>query len=690
MNGKNQKKISTSLVLTMTLLVAVPVAVLTVISLFNTIRQGSDSANEVNTAQAALVGESIETIYMENIAALKGFASAPSTIAFLEEKNAGGAGAEVAAYVEANGEGPAPESSGDENILKQMKSIDASMNDGNSTAISGMDGQQLLRTTGKPVNVAEREYFKEPMNGADFYISDMIISKSTGTAISTFSVPVYSQDGSQVIGIVQRNYDVGVLHDLLAGEVTQDRQEIVVVDRTGTVVAHSLRSVNVEDPEMQDQNPFYTDSRGDKTEGSYVAPFMGDTWMISWEKMERSGWIVASCRVKEVALGTVYKTAAMQIILGLIFLGISVFVGLKYAKSITNPLQEVNTSLAGLAEGKFYQIDKFTVRKDELGEIIRNSNEVMEKLRDIVGNIVSSANTVHSAADELAGMSDQISQNVDGVSNAVQDIAAGATQQADEIQNATENTNRIADAVGQVQGSTTDLEDVAGRMQTASSESAHSLEKLQKSSENMNDAIRKITDKISATSEAVEDINDMVESITNIASQTNLLALNASIEAARAGEAGRGFAVVAEEIGKLATESNESAGKIRNEMDKLLTESQSAVEMANEVQKTNNEQQEVIADTAKSVNGMLADIEDTVRSVRTISDNAEDCVTAKDVVADAMDSLSAISEENAASSEETGASMEELAATVTTLAQNAASLRDVSVRLSDEMKFFKM
>ncbi len=690
MKGVRRKTIRTSLLMAVVVLVAVPVVVLTVISLFNTISQGTFSANEVNTAQAALVGGRIETIYMENIAALKGFASAPSTIAFLEDKNASGAGDEVAAYVEANGEGPAPASSGDENILKQMKSIDASMNDGNSTAISGIDGQQLLRTTGKPVNVAEREYFKQPMAGADYYISDMIISKSTGTAISTFSVPVYNQDGSEVIGIIQRNYDVTVLHNMLASEVTQNRQEIVVVDRTGTVVAHSLRDVNVEDPEKQDQNPFYTDSRGDKTKGTYVAPFMGDTWLISWEKMEKSGWVVASCRVKEVALATVYKTVAAQVILGLIFLGISIFVGLKFAGSITNPLQEVNTSLAGLAEGKFYQIDKFTDRGDELGEIIRNSNEVMAKLRDIVSNIVSNANTVHGAADELAGMSDQISQNVDGVSNAVQDIAAGATQQADEIQNAIENTNRISEAVGQVQGSTTELEDVAGRMQRASSESARSLEKLQKSSEDMNDAIRNITGKISATSDAVEDINDMVESITNIASQTNLLALNASIEAARAGEAGRGFAVVAEEIGKLATESNESAGKIRNEMDRLLKESQSAVEMANEVQKTNNQQQEVIADTAQSVNGMLADIEETVRSVKTIADNAEDCVTAKDVVADAMDSLSAISEENAASSEETGASMEELAATVTTLAQNAASLRDVSVKLSDEMNFFKM
>ena len=667
MNGKKQKKLRTGLILAMTLLVAIPVIVLTVISLVNTIAQGTENANEVNTAQAALVGEQLETIYMENIEALRTFALAPSTVAFLEGKYTGS----------------------EDDILQNMLSIDASMNDGNSMAISGSDGQQLLRTIGKPVNVAEREYFTEPMGGAPYYISDMIISKSTGTAIITISAPVKSADGKP-IGIVQRNYDVSVLHDMLASDVTQDRQEIVVVDRTGTVVAHSARMVDIENPEKQDQNPFYTDSRGAVEKGNYVAPFMGDTWMISWDKMEKSGWIVASCRVKEVALKTVYRTATIQIVLGLIFLALSIFVGFYYAKGITEPLQSVNSSIAGLAEGQFCTIKDYSDREDELGEIIRNTNNVMEKLRNIVGNIINNANTVYNAADELAGMSDQISQNVDGVSNAVQDIAEGATQQADEIQNATLNTGRIADAVSQVQDSTRDLNTVADRMQRASSESAKSLDKLQKASEDMNDAIRNITGKIGATSDAVSVISDMVESITNIASQTNLLALNASIEAARAGEAGRGFAVVAEEIGKLATESNESAGQIRTEMDRLLNESQAAVNMANEVQKTNNQQQEVITDTARSVNGMISDIEETVQSVKKIADNAEDCVAAKDVVADAMGSLSAISEENAASSQETGASMEELAATVTTLAQDAGTLRDVSTRLSDEMSFFKM
>ncbi|MBQ8118967.1 MAG: methyl-accepting chemotaxis protein [Lachnospiraceae bacterium] len=417
---------------------------------------------------------------------------------------------------------------------------------------------------------------------------------------------------------------------------------------------------------------------------------MGDTWVISWEKIPSSEWVVASCRVQEVALATVYRTVIMQTILGMLFLIASIVVAFFMAKSITDPLLDVDKTMEALAGGEFRHIDRFTERTDEFGGIIRNTNNVTDKLKHIVGNIISNAGTVSKESDELADTSEQISRNADDVSNAVQEIATGATQQANEIESVTENMGRIEEAVASVQRSTGDLAGIAARMQAASSESSKSLSELQNSSAAMNSAINGISDKISATSDAVERINGMVEAITSIASQTNLLALNASIEAARAGDAGRGFAVVAEEIGKLASDSSNSADQIRSEMDELLSESQAAVSMADDVQKTNMEQQKVISSTSDSVNMMISDIEETVRSVKQIEANAEACVSAKDVVVDAMSSLSAISEENAASTEETGAAMEELSATVTTLASSAGALNRISAELSEEMSFFKM
>ncbi len=665
--------VSFKLIFVMALIVVIPVVVLTLLSLVNTINQGTDSANEVNTAQAALVSEELDVIFSKNIEALRSFAASPQVREYLENPEP--------AILDGTASAP---------LLRQMMDIDRNMADGNSTALTDATGKQRFRTMDKLINVADLDYFKEPMAGADYYISDLIISQSSGTAIATVSVPIWNSDKTKVLGIVQRDLDCDVLHDLVAGEVTQDRQEIVVVDRTGTVVAHSVRTIDTDNPEKQDQNPFYTESRGDKTEGDYVAPFMGDTWMISWTKMEKSGWIIASCRVKEVALKNVYTTMFAQVGLGTLFIIAAIVLAVFFSRSITRPLTDVNNTMNALSEGRFFKIKNRDNRKDEFGEIINSTNNVIDKLESIVNGIVNGASSVNKASDELDDMSGQIALNAEDVSKAIQGIATGATQQADEINGATANIERIGAAVNSVQEATAGLTQITSRMQESSNVSAHNLEELKKSSETMNGVIHTISGKISATSDAVGRINGMVAAITSIATQTNLLALNASIEAARAGDAGRGFAVVAEEIGKLASDSSNSASQIRSEMDELLKQSQEAVTMAEEVEKTNNNQQSVIDATYDSVNSMIEDINNTVNGVSRISANADACVTAKDVVIDAMTSLSSISEENAASTEETGASMEELAATVSTLTSNADSLKQVSEELTKEMSFFKL
>ena len=579
----------------------------------------------------------------------------------------------------------APESGiGDDVIMSTLKGVDDILGDGNATTLTGADGMQLFRTDGgKLVDVHEREYFKQAMNGQP-YMSDVITSASTGTRQVTFAAPVKDAAGN-CYGIVQRNFNLDDIHEFLA----EESEDAFIVDRTGLVAAHAQYKIGPGEHEedYRDKSEFMVSG---KDEGFYfVDTGKGYDAYVAYVKEPNTKFTVCTASNSKTVLGSSRQAVNIVVIIGIIMAIIAAIIAVVAGRLIMLPIYSVCESLTHLADGQFQKVDFTFGEKGEFGVMVKSVNTVVDRLSSIVANIKASAAGVADSSEELSDMANQISQTAEDVSNAVQEIASGATQQADEIQSASENVGRIGDAVGDVQTSTGSLSSLANKMKEASEISSNSLASLQDSSTEMTAKIDEISKTIAATQDAVTSINDKVEGIASIATQTNLLSLNASIEAARAGEAGKGFAVVAEEIGKLADDSKTMADEIRKEMDILLEQSQAAVQAADDVKQGNQDQQIALGETLNAVNGMLGDISSTVGGVQLISEGADTCETSKNAVVDTMSALSAISEENAASSEETGASMQELSATVTTLAGSASSLRDIAEQLNQEMEFFK-
>lgn len=579
----------------------------------------------------------------------------------------------------------APESGiGDDVIMSTLKGVDDVLGDGNATTLTGADGMQLFRTDGgNLVDVHEREYFKQAMNGQP-YMSDVITSASTGTRQVTFAAPVKDAAGN-CYGIVQRNYNLDDIHEFLA----EESEDAFIVDRTGLVAAHAQYKIGPGEHEedYRDKSEFMVSG---KDEGFYfVDTGKGYDAYVAYVKEPNTKFTVCTASNSKTVLGSSRQAVTIVVIIGIIMAIIVAIIAVVAGRLIMLPIYSVCESLTHLADGQFQKVDLTFGEKGEFGVMVKSVNTVVDRLSSIVANIKASAAGVADSSEELSDMANQISQTAEDVANAVQEIASGATQQADEIQSASENVGRIGDAVGDVQTSTGSLSSLANKMKEASEISSNSLASLQDSSTEMTAKIDEISKTIAATQDAVTSINDKVEGIASIATQTNLLSLNASIEAARAGEAGKGFAVVAEEIGKLADDSKTMADEIRKEMDILLEQSQAAVQAADDVKQGNQDQQTALGETLNAVNGMLGDISSTVGGVQLISEGADTCETSKNAVVDTMSALSAISEENAASSEETGASMQELSATVTTLAGSASSLRDIAEQLNQDMEFFK-
>ena len=655
--------IKTKLISVLLAVAAIPLIIAVIVSYQTSTSKAKDDALNLLESDAKVVEGKYSTLVQQNILALQTCASAQSTIDFIKS----------------------PNEKSKEVVLRQLDDINSNINDGNNnTIVSLPSGDQIARADRKdPTNIADRAYFQECISTKNVVASEIVVSKANGNRITIIIVPVLDPASGELIGTVQRAFDLEILHSFLADNVKNG----YIVDKAGTVAAHSQFTITPEDePIVHTDEEYMTSSLESNTFESVID---GKLTYTSWIKEPATGFIIAVSETNSEIMGPAIRSALTVIIIGIILLVVAIVISLMMAKSFTDPIAAVNESLGALADGRFVKVDKFDKRNDEFGTISKATNSVIGTLDDIVSHIKESASSVGVSSEELSDMANQISQTAEDVSNAVQEIASGATQQADEIQSASENVSLIGDAVTEVQTSTGNLSDLAGKMKEASEVSSKSLTSLQTSSVEMTSKIDDIAKTIQATQEAVDNISEKVEGITSIATQTNLLSLNASIEAARAGEAGKGFAVVAEEIGKLADDSKAMADDIMKEMSTLLEQSKAAVSAAEDVKNGNSEQQIAIGETLDAVNGMLQDIGSTVGGVKDISNGADTCASSKNAVVDTMSALSAISEENAASSQETGASMQELSATVTTLACSADNLKDIAEQLNEEMKFFK-
>ncbi|MCR4604715.1 MAG: methyl-accepting chemotaxis protein [Eubacterium sp.] len=663
------KSVRFKLIIIIVAIMAVPLITSTIISYVTSHSEATQHVEKMNTEQAKLVEHDFKSIVEQNKQILQTVANSIAT----KQAIAGKANLDK--------------------IQKWLQDTDAEVGDGNVIAIADKTGMQIVKSEGKLVDVSEREYFQKARDEGGFVCSDQNISMSTGDRICTFIVPVYGEDGKTFIGTAQRNYNLKVFNEMVAGEKTQEKQDIFIGDNNGDVIAHTSMDLDTGEAVNFADQQWYKDSRDDReAKGDYDSGFNGGNWKISYSREPITGWVTVVASDIGESLSDTNKTLIIIIIIGVVMLAIAIVLSVILSGTFIKPIISVNESIDKLARGEFKKIldPKLIGRSDEFGDIIRHINTLIVEMTHVVNNIKDASLTVTTQAGDLTETSVQIGGTTQDMSKAITDIARGATDQADTVERANGNVVTLSEAIQTVAENAEQLATAAADMNTASQSSADALKQLSGNMDTMESSVADITETMKATNVAVQTVNDKVDGITSIASQTNLLALNASIEAARAGEAGKGFAVVAEEIGHLATQSATTAAEIRDEMSNLLNQAQKAIDKTNEVAEIRISVNSVLADTVDKINVLITDVASTVEGIRTITRLTEDCDESKGEIIDAMTSLSAVSEQNAASTEQTSASMLQLDSTVGFLTESAKSLNGVAEKLNEELQFFKV
>ena len=378
------------------------------------------------------------------------------------------------------------------------------------------------------------------------------------------------------------------------------------------------------------------------------------------------------------------------IVIGIIV--ISVIIILIVVGGLSKKLHACIGGLRQLAEGKlnFLFGDELLGGTDEIGEICRTVKKVREELKVIVGEIKSVSNRLLDESDMLSVKTDDTSDHVDQMEKAIGEIAIGATNQAQETQDASDNVLTMGNLIEQTVDELGSLNKSAQSMKERGEAAIKALRELQATNEKTSSSIDIIYEQTNVTNESAQKIKEATALITDIASETNLLSLNASIEAARAGEQGRGFAVVAAQIQKLAEQSNESAKQIESIILSLIADSDKAVSTMSEVKEIMEQQSENVANTNTQVTNLLQDVDEALAGIEEVVARTNRVNEVRSSVVDTVQSLSAIAEENAASSQETSASVTEINSIVSDIATNASDLKDISRELDVSMEIFQL
>ncbi len=358
-----------------------------------------------------------------------------------------------------------------------------------------LDGRSIATSDDQPLNVSERDYFKEAVKGR-VSVSEPIVSKATGHLIIVFAAPVRSENGV-VVGVVGEAVTVDSLARLLLRNRVGETSESYLVNSAGYLVTaprfvKEMQQAGLVNgsPEMvykvqtiatseiragRSGNGVYTNYLGREVIGQY-------TWLPELKLGLISEQQTSEANASAVQLATI---SIITIVISIVLIAVIAYF---IAQVITRPVKLMSNIANRLSLGDIDQTLDYTSR-DEYGvladairqmlgyqkEMAAVANDIsegnlsgdiqpksdqdqlglafrkmIESLRSAIRHVGQSANALATASEQLALSATQAGQATSQIATTVQQVAKGITMETESVTRTATSVEQMSQTVNAV------------------------------------------------------------------------------------------------------------------------------------------------------------------------------------------------------------------------------------------------
>lgn len=360
-----------------------------------------------------------------------------------------------------------------------------------------------------------------------------------------------------------------------------------------------------------------------------------------------------------------------------------------FSKGLSKSLKNVGKNVNALASGDLSKQKESKSAVREMNVLLEETKLMQENLSETIGKVKKVSEELVVDVSKVTQLSESSAGKAKAITTTMEELAGSGNAMAENVQDINTQMMEIGNFVNDISGNVDQLNNSTKVILQTNDEAKISMDTIMENSRKSVEAVNGIAEQIKQTNDSIGEIDQAVELILNISQQTNLLSLNASIEAARAGEAGRGFAVVAEEIRRLSEQSAEGAEMIKNIAGTIVEKSGKSVQLAKGVHELIALEQKNMTQTQQKYEALSQEINQSVAEIESIAEKTDYLTNYKEKVIENVQSLGAISQQNAASSEQVSANIGDIIGEFQMVNNHCEKMNEMAKNLEEAVTYFR-